>query len=135
MSTTQRYFYGKEDKLKSRKMIETLFKAGHSFSNFPFKVIWLPQNVAATLQAGVGVSSRYFKKATDRNRVKRLMREAYRLQKNKLSDHLKKNGKALSVFLIYTGKDLPEYDMVFEKMGVIINRLIKFVDEKTQAIP
>lgn len=112
-----------------------LFKAGHSFSNFPFKVIWLPQNTAAILQAGVGVSSRYFKKATDRNRVKRLMREAYRLQKNILNAHLEKEGKALSVFIIYTGKELPGYDLVFEKIGVIINRLIKLVDEKTQAIP
>ncbi|MEJ7626648.1 MAG: ribonuclease P protein component [Ferruginibacter sp.] len=135
MENKERYFYGRDDKLKSRKIIEQLFREGKSFSNFPFKVIWLPFNKTATLQTGVGVSSRYFKKATDRNRVKRLMREAYRLQKNNLHDHLKSNGKALSVFIIYTGKEVPRYEQVYEKTGVLLNRLIKFSDEETQLLP
>ena len=134
MNTTERYFYGKDDKLKSRKTIELLFKTGHSFSDFPFKVIWLPQNASATLQAGVGVSSRYFKKAVDRNRIKRLIREAYRLQKNKLYTHLENNKRTLSVFIIYTGRELPQYELVLKKTGSIINRLIKLIDEKNQAI-
>lgn len=131
MNTTERYFYGKADKLKGRKAIETLFKTGNSFSNYPFKVIWLSQNTTATLQAGVGVSSRHFKKATDRNKIKRLMREAYRLQKNILHTHLVTEMRSLSLFIIYIGKDLPEYKIVFEKIGTIINRLIKFSSEKT----
>jgi len=135
LENTERYFYGRDDKLKSRKIIEQLFREGKSFSNFPFKVIWLPYNKLATLQTGVGVSSRYFKKAIDRNRIKRLMREAYRLQKNKLHDHLKNNGKALSVFIIYTGKEVPRYEQVYEKTGVLLNRLIKFSDEETQILP
>jgi ribonuclease P protein component len=131
LNSTERYFYGRVDKLKSRKVIELLFKSGHSFSNYPFKVIWLPQNTE-TLQAGVAVSSRNFKKATDRNRIKRLIREAYRLQKNILKDHLLRKEMSLSIFIIYTGKELPVYEEVFKKMGVIINRLIKLVDEKTE---
>lgn len=129
MSTTQRYFFRKADKLKSRKAIDMLFGKGNSFSNFPFKVIWLPENKQTPLQTAVGVSSRNFKKATDRNRIKRLMREAWRLQKNKLDLHLAEKNKQLSVFILYVGKELPEYDQVFEKTGTIINRLIKFTDE------
>jgi len=135
VSKIERFFYGKEDKLKSRKTIEELFKNGHSFSNFPFKVIWLPQNTTAILQAGVAVSSHYFKKATDRNRIKRLIREAYRLQKNILYDSLQKKEKSLSVFIIYTGKVLPDYDLVYKKTGTIIKRLIKIMDEKIEDIP
>ncbi|CAN5821503.1 hypothetical protein BH11BAC4_BH11BAC4_16280 [soil metagenome] len=130
MSNTPRYFFRKTDKLKSRKTIDELFSKGNSFSNFPFKVIWLPTNKEATLQVAVGVSSRNFKKATDRNRVKRLMREAYRLQKEKLQVHLQEKELQLSVFILYMGRELPAYEMVFEKTGIIINRLIKFADAK-----
>ena len=130
LSTTPRYFFRKADKLKSSKVIDRLFGNGNNFSNFPFKVIWLPENKEAVLQTAVGVSSRNFKKATDRNRIKRLMREAWRLQKNSLQDHLQEQEKHLSVFILYMGKEVPEYETVFEKIGIIINRLIKFADAK-----
>ena len=128
MSTTPRYFFRKADKLKSRKSIDELFSKGSSFSNFPFKVIWLPENKEARLQVAVGVSSRNFKKATERNRIKRLMRESWRLQKEKLQLHLQEKDKQLSLFILYVGKELPEYEVVFEKIGIILNRLIKFTD-------
>ncbi len=132
MNTTQRYFYKKEDKLKSRKAIEELFAKGKNFSNFPLKVIWVPHNQIAVLQAGVGVSSRNFKKAVDRNRIKRLMREAYRLQKNMLKESLEKKQQKMSVFFLYLGKELPEYDLIYEKMGNSIKRLIKLSDESAE---
>ena len=132
MNTIQRYFYKKEDKLKSRKAIEELFAKGKNFSNFPLKVIWVPHNQMAVLQAGVGVSSRNFKKAVDRNRIKRLMREAYRLQKNMLNESLEKKQQKMSVFFLYLGKELPEYDLIYEKMGNSIKRLIKLSDENAE---
>ena len=132
MQTTQRYFLKKEDKLKSRKVIDMIFTKGKSFSNFPFKIIWLPANEQNALQTGVGVSSRNFKRAVDRNRIKRLMREAYRLQKNELQQQLQLQNKSLSVFILYTGKELPAYELVFEKFTSILNRLIKLVNEKPE---
>ena len=130
METKQRYHFKKDDKLKSRKAIEQLFAVGKSFSNFPFRVVWLPHNEQAVLQAGVGVSARNFKKAVDRNRIKRLMREAYRLQKNELHQFLNEQGRSLSVFFLYQGKDLPDYKDVFERMGIILKRLQKLSNEK-----
>ena len=117
---------------ESRKAIEELFANGKSFSNFPLKVSWVPHNQMAVLQAGVGVSSRNFKKAVDRNRIKRLMREAYRLQKNMLNESLEKKQQKMSVFFLYLGKELPEYDLIYEKMGNSIKRLIKLSDENAE---
>jgi ribonuclease P protein component len=129
----ERYFLGKEDRLKSRKSIDLLFKKGKSFSHFPFKVFWMQATSDHVLQAAFSVSSRNFKKATDRNRIKRLMRESYRLQKNTLSEALKTGQKKITLFIIYTGRELPEYNMVFEKTGLIIKKLIKLSNENTEA--
>jgi ribonuclease P protein component len=77
------------------------------------------------LQAGFSVSSRNFKKAVDRNRIKRLLRESYRKQKSTLLELLTKEGApvSLAIFLIYTGKELPAYEFVDEKMRLAIKKL------------
>lgn len=79
----------------------------------------------AILQAGFGAGSRNFKKAVDRNRIKRLSREAYRLQKKPLQDHLEAKGCNLALFFIYTGKELPDYDSLTKKIGLILQKLVK----------
>lgn len=134
MQPDQRYRFGKTEKLKSRKLIEQLFAEGKSFSSFPFRVMWkYTETKESVLQAGFTVGSKHFKKAVDRNRVKRLMREAYRLQKSILQEQLKNKEKQLAVFFIYVGNELPDYPMVFEKTGSAIKRLIKIVNENTAA--
>ena len=134
METKQRYTFKKEEKLKSRKTIEQLFRDGKSFSVFPFRVLWkLTGTSVSSLQTGFAVSSKHFKKAVDRNRIKRLMREAYRLQKNELQNQLKQQQKQLAVFIIYVGNELPEYDLVFDKTTNVLSRLIKISNENTPA--
>jgi len=85
----------------------------------------LPTGGPAVVQAGFGAGSRHFKKAVDRNRIKRLCREAYRLQKQPLVDHLASRGRTLAVFFVYIGKDLPDYQTVTGKIGVILKKLVK----------
>ncbi len=130
MNTEQRYFFRKENKLKSRKIIQQVFAEGKSFAVFPIKAVWIPENQQHHLQTGISVSSRFFKKAVDRNNIKRVIREAYRLQKNSLEELLIEKNKRVSLFLIYTGKVLPEYKDIFDSCTAIINRLIKLNDAK-----
>ena len=117
----------KKEKLKSRKRIERVFQEGKSLSLFPFKVWWLLEQTpaASALQAGFGAGSRHFKKAVDRNRIKRLTREAYRLQKQPLLQRLEEKGLYLAVFFIYIGKELPDYPTVNQKIGITLQKLIK----------
>ena len=134
METKQRYTFKKDEKLKSRKTIEQLFKEGKSFSNFPFRVLLQFTDTAkAPIQTGFAVSSKHFKKAVDRNRIKRLMREAYRLQKNELQSLLTHQQKQLAVFIIYVGNELPDYDFIFEKTDHVLARLIKITNENLSA--
>ena len=75
------------------------------------------------LQFGVGASSRFFKRAVDRNRIKRLGREAWRLQKQELLQLVEEQNKQLDVFFIYTGKELPVYEEVFTAINTAIQKL------------
>ncbi|MFT3825900.1 MAG: ribonuclease P protein component [Chitinophagaceae bacterium] len=122
---------GKLERLKRRKVIDQLFSEGKAFTVFPIRVQYffteLPD--AVPLQAGFTASSRYFKKAVDRNRIKRLMREAYRLQKNVLQESLLQKQKQLGLFFIYTGKELPDYTLVSGKITVILKRITQVVNE------
>lgn len=119
------YSYNKKEKLKSRKSLEQLFAKGRSFSVFPVKVFYMPvtETTDSAIKAGVGVSARNFKKAVDRNRIKRLLRECYRLNKLPIHDSLLKNKKAIAVFFLYTGKEIPEYTMLNEKMQAALIKL------------
>jgi ribonuclease P protein component len=117
---------GKAERLKSRKLIEQVFREGKSFTIFPYKVFYLfVGGGSAPLQAGFGASIRHFGRAVDRNRIKRLGREAYRVQKQALLDHLREKGVSMAVFFVYTGKELPDHHSVTGKIGVILQKLIR----------
>lgn len=126
-----RYTLGREERLKSRKKISALFAAGKVIPLPPFRLLYQIHPELPALQMGVAVSTRNFKKAVDRNRIKRLIREAYRLQKNELKNSLEQQQRGLSLFIIYTGKALPDYALVFEKTGKLLDALMK----KTNEIP
>jgi ribonuclease P protein component len=119
--------FGRDEKLKSKKLIEQLFKEGKSVSQNGFTLVYL--NIALSTfypaQTSFSVPKRNFKHATDRNRVKRLMREVWRKNKAALYKTLAEKNRQLAIMWVYKGKALPDYDMVNKAMLNCINRLIK----------
>ena len=125
----KQFTLGKNERLKSRKQIEQLFKEGKSFFILPYRIYYLLMPSSSILQFGVGVSGKNFKKAVDRNRIKRLIKEAYRLQKLSLQKKLKEKDLQLNVFFIYTTKELPGFNFVKEKLAVALKKLETIIDE------
>ena len=123
---------GKTERLKSRKAIDLLFEKGRTYTQFPIKMIWLLQPGDEPLQAGFTVSSRLFKKATNRNRIKRLLREAYRLQKQELAQTLQTQNKSVTLFFLYQHRELPNFDTIYLQMGRLLAHLIKKMNENDQ---
>ena len=112
--------FPKSEKLKSSKTIELLFAEGQSFSNFPLKVIYLPQQTEQTTQATFAVPKRNFKTAVMRNRIKRQLREVYRLNKALV---LTNNGKNFALLFLYISKDRPRYSELEKAMKMLLKKL------------
>lgn len=83
----------------------------------------------AAIQFGVGVSGKNFKRALDRNRIKRLIREAYRLQKNALYQIVEANNLRLNMFFIYTARELPDYQVVYNRMSVALQKISTAIEK------
>ena len=108
---TKVFTYQKKDKLKSRKQTQHLFSTGQAINVFPIRLIYTIEPIPSTadnttltslLQAGVGAPSRTFRKAVQRNRVKRLLREAYRLEKPNFISKAALDNKRVNLFFLYT---------------------------------
>jgi ribonuclease P protein component len=126
----KQFSLNKQERLKSRKQIALLFAEGKRLWVAPLRVYYAISSDAAgisasasALQVGVGVSSKRFKKAVDRNRIKRLIKEAWRLQKNECANALLDQYKKMNVFLIYTGKELPTFSFIQTTVSHLLQQL------------
>jgi ribonuclease P protein component len=117
--------FTKQEKLKKSKLISQLFAEGKNVTEFPIKLVYLPVEHGGThkIQAGVSVPKRNFKKAVDRNRIKRLLREAYR--KNKHHIYTEEHTKKHIFMFIYLGKNAIEYKLIEEKMILLLQKFLQ----------
>jgi len=125
-----RYTLSAGERLKREQHIKALFRSGKALSAFPLRLIWLlvPKNDEASVtRAGFSAPKKKFKHATDRNRIKRVMREVWRLQKLILEPVIPE-GMQLHIFLLFIDVTLPDYDTVFAAAGKAIAQLKKTLD-------
>ena len=115
--------FPKSERLHSKKQIDELFSRGTSFTIYPLRVVFLKKPLESKLpnQVLVSIPKKVFKKAVDRNKLKRRIREAYRLNKQ-----LIENGQVRFYFIIgyiYIGKEIANYETIKDKLKQSLLRL------------
>jgi len=127
------YTFNKEERLYKRNNIEALFSKGAFFFSFPFKIIWIETKDQHDFPAKllISVPKKNFKRAVDRNRVKRLIREAYRKNKGQLYGALESQDKTLSFAIIYTRKEILSYQEIEQYIIAMLEKLNKAYEKLT----
>lgn len=124
--------FGKKYKLCSKKIIDEIFANGATVKAFPFLLRYietdLPEKV--NFQIVISVPKRNFKKAVDRNRLKRLIREAVRKKKHLLEVPFSAQEKSLALFLIYTSREEETYQNISNKIEKLFLRLVNELKEE-----
>lgn len=120
--------FRREERLKSRKEIERLFREGKSFGHYPLRLIWLPMRERRSeypVQFALSVPKRKFKGAVQRNRIRRQVREAYRLNKHRLYRGLAGEERQIACMILYiAGEPLP-FSQIEMAMQGMIRRFLK----------
>ncbi len=120
--------FNKQEKLKSKKIIASLFRGGQSITAYPLKLVWGSTEKKSTnypIQFSLSVAKRKFPLATDRNLLRRRIRESYRQRKSVLYEQLPKHLSSDFAFMIlYIGKSTMPYRDIDKSMRKILNRFV-----------
>lgn len=118
--------FSKRERLTSKKIIEELFSKGSSVYLYPFRILYLTNQAPESDKPQVlfSVSKRNFKKAVDRNLIKRRMREAYRLHKWDLIHSLQEGRKPVYIAFIYIAKEKISFEILEKKLILAWKRLV-----------
>ena len=121
--------FKKEERLCNKKLIDGLFHSGSSFLCYPFKVSFnIVVNGQPPAQVLFAVAKKRYKRAVDRNHIKRRMREAYRLAKQDLLyNHLATVDKTIVLSIAYIGKEIAEYEVIDKKMQKALTQLCALI--------
>jgi ribonuclease P protein component len=125
------FSYSRAEKLKSKKLFEQMFAEGKSVANFPLRVIYVKTDFKdnVPVKTGVTVSKRNFKSAVKRNRIKRILREAYRLNKSIVFNN---STDKYALLILYLGKEMPESQAIHQKMEVLLGKFVKKITQETK---
>jgi ribonuclease P protein component len=121
--------FPKEEKLKSKILIDQLFAEGKSVSRYPIKLIYLKTKLPfdVSIQTGVTVSKRNFKSAVKRNRIKRLLRESYRLNKALVFNN---SAGTFALLFLYLGKEMPKSSVIEDAMKATLEKFKKKINDE-----
>ncbi|MFD0799664.1 ribonuclease P protein component [Maribacter chungangensis] len=125
------FTFPKKEKLKSKTRIAQLFLEGKTITVFPIKLIYLKVDQQdAVVQAGVAVPKKNFKSAVKRNHLKRLLREAYRLNKGLVVNNTE---DSFAFLFLYIGKETPPFGIVEKKMTLLLRKFNARTTEKASS--
>ncbi|MFZ4521128.1 MAG: ribonuclease P protein component [Bacteroidales bacterium] len=120
--------FTKEERLCSHRLIGMLFAKGSKFHLSPFRINWsrvLPDETTSPVQVMMSVPKYNFRRAVDRNLVRRRMKEAYRLNKQLLYDNISGTGTQIVFCITYTAKEIVAYSLIEAKIILLLQRLIE----------
>ena len=123
-----KFTFNKKEKLKSQKLIEKLFDEGKSVTVFPLRMLYLKttHDDGSTIKTGVSVSKRNFKKAVQRNRIKRLLREAYRLNKPEYFNNIT---TSYALMILYIGKEATDFDSINANLKLLLSDFLEKISK------
>ena len=127
------YQFTKEERICSDRQIEKLFKEGASFINYPLRILWMEtdEGVDVPVKILVSVSKRKVHNAVDRNKVKRLIRESYRLNKAVLYDRMAASGKCATIAFLWLSNEPGQFSRIAEKMHEALEKIARQIEKKT----
>ncbi|MFD2822556.1 ribonuclease P protein component [Lacinutrix iliipiscaria] len=119
-----KFTYNKSEKLKSEKQIGELFSNGKSISAYPLRLVYIESSFSdgISIKSGVSVPKRNFKKAVDRIKIKRLMREAYRLNKYELFNNITTQ---YAFMILYIGKEKTSFSEIDIAIKQLFEKFLK----------
>jgi ribonuclease P protein component len=126
LGVMRNFSFSKQERIYHRNDFRKLLSEGKSFYHYPFKCIYLWKKADTfSGRIAISVSKRNFKSAVDRNKIKRLIRENYRLEKHILYQEYADNKQSIDILIIYIGTKIYSFRVFKEQLIELITKIIK----------